>query len=225
MHELYNLLRLAHIAAGMIALFMAPGAMLTVKGGLWHRRWGKIYFWAMAVVAASALAMTLLKPNVFLLMTVLFAFYLAFRGYRALYHKRPGDGATVLDWSGLAVVGVGSVGLLAWAVSLLRQGTSFGWVGIVFGLIGGYHALIDGNDFLRPSGDKRAWFYKHMTSMLAAYIATVSAFSAVNFSFLPPLVRWLWPTVLGGIGITLWVAHYKRGNRASLQPETLSMTQ
>ena len=89
MHELYNLLRLAHIAAGGVALFMAPGAILIVKGGLWQRRWGKIYFWAMAVVAASALAMTLLKPNVFLLMIALFAFYLAFRGHCALYHKRP----------------------------------------------------------------------------------------------------------------------------------------
>ena len=68
---------------------MAPGAILIVKGGLWQRRWGKIYFWAMAVVAASALAMTLLKPNVFLLMIALFAFYLAFRGYCTLYHKRP----------------------------------------------------------------------------------------------------------------------------------------
>ena len=68
---------------------MAPGAMLIVKGGLRQRRWGKIYFWAMAVVAASALAMTLPKPNVFLLMIALFAFNLAFRGYCTLYHKRP----------------------------------------------------------------------------------------------------------------------------------------
>jgi hypothetical protein len=31
-------LRSIHIAAGMIALFVAPGAMLTVKGGPAHRR-------------------------------------------------------------------------------------------------------------------------------------------------------------------------------------------
>ena len=37
MHELYNLFRPAHIAAGGVALFMAPGAMLIVKGGLWQR--------------------------------------------------------------------------------------------------------------------------------------------------------------------------------------------
>jgi uncharacterized membrane protein len=44
-----------HILAGTVALFVAPGALLTVKGGLAHRRWGKIYFWAMTVVAVTAL--------------------------------------------------------------------------------------------------------------------------------------------------------------------------
>ena len=32
--------RLIHIAAGMLALGVAPVAMLTVKGGSTHRRWG-----------------------------------------------------------------------------------------------------------------------------------------------------------------------------------------
>ena len=55
-----------------------------------------------------------------------------------------------------------------------------------------------------------------MTRMLAAYITTVSAFSAVNFMFLPPVVRWLWPTVIGTIGITIWVRHYRK--RFASQP-------
>jgi hypothetical protein len=44
-----------HILAGTIALLVAPIALLTVKGGPTHRRWGKVYFWAMAVVAVTAL--------------------------------------------------------------------------------------------------------------------------------------------------------------------------
>jgi hypothetical protein len=50
----------------------------------------------------------------------------------------------------------------------------------------------------------------HLRRMLAAYIATVSAFSVVNFSFLPPVVRWLWPTVIGTAGIALWKRYYRR---------------
>ena len=45
-----------HILCGGVALFVAPGAMLARKGGAWHRRWGKVYFWAMAAVAANAMA-------------------------------------------------------------------------------------------------------------------------------------------------------------------------
>ncbi len=46
-----TVLRWIHIAAGALALGLAPLAMLTVKGGPAHRLWGKIYFWSMAVVA------------------------------------------------------------------------------------------------------------------------------------------------------------------------------
>src|SRR2546422_11713607 len=91
-------LRTIHTAGGMMALFVAPGAMLTVKGGPAHRRWGKIYFWAMATVAVTALVLAAWRPNYFLLMVAVFSFYLAFSGYRALYHKRPGL-VGPLDWT------------------------------------------------------------------------------------------------------------------------------
>jgi hypothetical protein len=41
----------------------------------------------------------------------------------------------------------------------------------------------------------------------------VTAFSVVNFQFLPPLVRWLWPIALGVPAIVIWVAGYKRQAR------------
>jgi uncharacterized membrane protein len=43
-----------HITAGATAFLMAPLALATAKGGKAHRRWGKIYFWAMAVVGSTA---------------------------------------------------------------------------------------------------------------------------------------------------------------------------
>ena len=46
-----------HILNGIVALICAPIALATAKGGRAHRRWGKIYFWAMAVVAVTALAL------------------------------------------------------------------------------------------------------------------------------------------------------------------------
>ena len=45
---------------------------------------------------------------------------------------------------------------------------------------------------------------------LASYIAIVTAFSVVNATFLSLLNRWLMPTVIGSVGITLWVVLYTR---------------
>ena len=55
-----------------------------------------------------------------------------------------------------------------------------------------------------------------MGNMLGAYIATVSAFSVVNFTVLPPIVRWLWPTAVGVPLIILWIRHDRRGSRKDL---------
>jgi uncharacterized membrane protein len=51
-----QILRWIHISSGFAAFFIAPVALLTVKGGVVHRRWGKIYFCAMVVSTLTALA-------------------------------------------------------------------------------------------------------------------------------------------------------------------------
>ena len=93
--------RLLHITAGTIALFVAPIAMLTVKGGPTHRRWGKVYFWAMAGVALTAVVLAVWRPVVFLALLAVSSFYAAFSGYRVLYRKRPEEGerAIPVDWA------------------------------------------------------------------------------------------------------------------------------
>ena len=94
-------LRWIHISAGTLALVLAPLAMLTVKGGRAHRRWGQIYFWSMAVVAATAAVLALWRPQIFLALLAVFSFYLAFTGNRSLWRKRPahGERATAADWA------------------------------------------------------------------------------------------------------------------------------
>src|SRR4029434_2865808 len=81
-------------------------AMLTHKGGWRHRRCGKIYFWAMAGVALTAVVLSLYRPNLFLLLLAVFSFYQAFSGYRVLSRKLPHQGqrATPLGLSGAVTV-------------------------------------------------------------------------------------------------------------------------
>jgi uncharacterized membrane protein len=76
-----------HIAFGFAAFFVAPIALLSAKGGTTHRRWGRVYYWSMVVVASTAMLLSLYRPNYFLAFVSVFSFYLAFRGYRALKRK------------------------------------------------------------------------------------------------------------------------------------------
>jgi len=83
-------------------------------------------------------------------------------------------------------------------------------VAIVFGVIGVAFAASDIWNFMHPPADKNFWWYAHMGGMIGSYIAAVSAFSVVNFHFLPTAVRWLWPSAIGVPGIFIWVGYYQR---------------
>ena len=96
-----------------------------------------------------------------------------------------------------------------------------GIVPVVFGVFG---MVLAGLDFWRfgwPPADRHAWWFAHMRGMLGSYIATVTAFSVVNFTFLPTAVRWLWPIVVGTPLIAAWITYYRlrfrRGASAPVQ--------
>src|ERR1700735_1184332 len=101
-----------HIAMGAVAFVCAPVALATVKGGRMHRRWGKIYFWAMAGVAGTAVFLSIMLPILFLVLVAVFIFYAAFSGYRILYLKALTRGGKphFVDWlaAGLTFVSSGA---------------------------------------------------------------------------------------------------------------------
>jgi hypothetical protein len=190
-----------------VALIIAPLAMMTVKGGLWHRRWGKIYFRAMAGVALTAAFMCWLRSGLFLFLIAIFSFYLALTGYRVLGRKKPEDKPPLFDVGIAMVMALTGGGLIFLG---LLDNNSERWVRIVFGVISLRLWLMDIFRLFKPRQDKRAWMFDHMTRFLGAYIATVTAFSVVNFQFLPYFWRWLWPTMFGILGIIIWRRHYAK---------------
>ena len=202
-----------HVLGGTVALVVAPVAMLTVKGGPAHRRWGAVYYWAMAAVALSALVLSLWRPNPFLTLVAVFSFYFAFRGRRVLGRKRPefGERAAALDWAAAVATAAASGALLV--LGVVQPGAVWvrlGTVAVVFGAVGLALSGLDLWRFVRPPADRNAWWFAHMAGMLGSYLTALTAFSVVNLTFLPGTVRWLWPTVLGTPLIALWIAYYKR---------------
>jgi hypothetical protein len=212
MDTVLDALRVVHIAAGFGALGLAPIAMATAKGGAAHRRWGKVYYRAMAVVAITAVVLGVARPNLFLTLIAVFSFYSAFSGYRVLQRKRPEvTPPAVLDWAMAVATLLGSAALIV--LGILAPTPMWRQVSTVSVMLGGLGTALAGRDlyaFVRPPSDRMAWWSSHMGGMLGSYIAVMTAFSVVNFTFLPLTVRWMWPSWIGTPLIALWIASYNR---------------
>lgn len=212
---LNGLLRL-HWLAGSVALVVAPLAMGVRKGGRWHRRWGRSFVLAMFIVCVSAVVVALHRGNALMALLAVFSFHLTAAGWRALYLKRlhKGQRPAAIDWVLHGTAGIMNFCLLLWGVGgmvLYHTDDPRHILFAVFGAIGTLLVLRYARQFFKRRHDRHEWFYDHVTGMLAGYIATVSAFSAVNLSgHLPGLVAWLWPTVVGTPAIFLLVRHYRR---------------
>ncbi len=205
-----------HAAAGTLALGVAPIAMLVQKGGTWHRRWGKAYFYSMVVVCATAIFLAIAHPERFWLSLVaVFSFHMVASGYRSLYLKKLHEGLkpAALDLWLHGIAGLLNGALLIWGLSHLLMGKHDlkAILFSVFGLIGSFMVFMNLQRFYKRKHDKREWFFAHITGMLGGYIATVSAFSAVNITMIRPVwLQWLWPTLVGTPLIVLWSMYYRR---------------
>jgi hypothetical protein len=212
---LIDVFRKVHVLAGFIALVVAPLAMFASKGGDWHRRWGKLFVWAMAFVVVTAIVLGIMTENFLMAMVAVFSFHMVASGYRSLYLKKLHEGqkpqkADMLIQGTAAVI---NGGLFLWAISLMMLGFKFQKVIIffVFGAIGLLMVFSNFHRFYKRSHDKQEWLYGHMTGFLGGYIATVSAFSAVTLDMIQPVwLQWLWPTIIGSPLIAYWVRYYKK---------------
>ena len=168
----------------------------------------------MGVVAATALPMSLYRPVLFLALVAVFSFYAAFSGYRVLKLKDLAHGgrAKPIDWS---------AGVFTFATSAALAG--LGWfrpdvmhmpriVPVLFGVLGMRLAWKEMHSFVRKPTEKMFWWYTHLGNFIGSYIAAWSAFSVTVVAGLtgPPVILWVWPTLVGVPAIVATTAYYKR---------------
>ena len=201
METFFTVNRYIHILAGFMGFFVAPVALAVRKGGPAHRRWGQVFFWAMAVAGTTALVGAQHIHSLFLLLTAVFSLYMAAFGYRSLYLKHLAWDAqvAVVDW---VTAGLGLVVFLATvAYAVLARNIPVG----VFGGIGAVTAARQLRGYANAGRwIKNQWLLNHISGFLASYIAAVSAFSATSLHFIPFPFNFLWPTALGVPAIAWW---------------------
>lgn len=225
-HELIVTL---HFLAGAMALaaFWLPA--LSRKGGTLHRRAGTVYVWAMWIIVATALPLSLRALLLgqwvigsflgYLVVITATALYLGIRALRTR-RQQPAylDGRyRLLAWLNLAS------GALILGLGLLHQV----WLLAGFSLIG----LLSGIDMLRtlrtPPSDPRYWLREHLGGMIGTGMAAHVAFLNFGAMRLIPgfdlggwgMLAWFVPVALGTAAIIWASGHYapagKRDKRAT----------
>jgi uncharacterized membrane protein len=197
-----------HIFAGFTSLVTGLVPMFSKKGGEAHILWGKVYYWAMFVVAITAIIRFQMKLNlIFLSGIAVFSFYNTFTGVR-LIRRKENPKPEFIDWFGCILMIICSFLMLYFSYIAYKNGSSFYTILFaIFGLFMCFMALEDlrvfmgkkeiDNDVPVPT---RYWFQNHISRMGGSYIATVTAFLVVNNPpQIPGLVVWIAPGVIGGI--------------------------
>jgi len=163
-----------HILCGSLGFVLAPVALLTVKDGKAHRRWGLVYFYAMAGVAVSAIVMAVYRPLLFLALVAIFSFYNAFLAYRVLGQKAAYRGERAvrpLDWIAAACTFLASLMLVACGIFRPVLIQNLAGPAILFGGLGMALAGRAMWGFTRRPREKMFWWYEHLQGMLGSYIA------------------------------------------------------
>lgn len=221
---MYNIFLTVHITVGFIALITGLTVIFAPKGKTVHIKAGRVYFWSMLGVAVTAILLSLMRINLFLLLIALFSFYLAWSGYRAVRWKNKvlPPKIALFDWVvvpfmlliGIAMAGLALAGIAGFSLPSKLADTSF--ILLLFGVI--FMFLASRNLVMKlngPSSNTSNWIYEHIQGMLAAYIATCTAFLVVNGSFLPAFVAWTAPTFIGSILIAYFLRKYRRAGKSA----------
>ncbi|RFP66094.1 hypothetical protein D0N36_05055 [Hymenobacter lapidiphilus] len=199
--------RWLHIAAGFTGFFVAPVALVVRKGGTAHRRWGRVFFWAMLVAGSTALVSASLNGLTFLLLTGIFSLYLAQFGYRSLHHKGMGQSQRpeLYDWTSVLL----GLSIFAGTLGYGLLSRPFNPVVVMFGGIGLFLTVRQLQGFRRPGPwPAGQWLRNHISGFMGAYIAAISAFSATNLRFIPFPLNFLWPTLVF-VPLLIWLQrHY-----------------
>lgn len=208
---LFDVVLWLHILAGVGALLAGLGAILTAKGRPRHNASGRVYVGSMAFVVVSAIPLSVRIDSRFLLAIAVFSGYLVASGYRVIMRRRQRyTDPQPVDYAlhGLMLVTAAAM-IIGGGYGRLTGTMPLGEVLVVFGLIGGLLAWRE-LDTLRSEQTARAgWVARHIAFMGGGYIATVTATVTVNLTMLPPVLRWLGPTLVGVPLIVLAIRRYQ----------------
>lgn len=206
MEQLITYAIYTHAFLGGVGLISGIGSMIVKKGSTPHKKMGKLFSIGMIGSASISLPIAWMPghENLFLFLIGLFTIYLVLAGNRSLTFKpKIKKKAAVTDLAisfgmlvfSLVMLGLGAYGLIAAVANSVLY--------LVFGGFGLFLTIRDFMFFKRFKDTKNDWLLNHITRMMAALIASITAFIVAGLG-IGSLVAWILPSVLGTLYITYW---------------------
>jgi len=168
--------------------------MLSTKGQYFHRKFGRFFFYSMTGVFITAMPLAFIAKSLFLFLISIFSYYLAFSGWR--YAKNRDGLPAKLDWAVGMVMLATSLTMIVFGGYHFYSNSYKSNVLLVFGVIGSIFSFTDLKDFRSGGVTGNLRIVKHLSAMLGATIAALTAFLVTNFVVQPAIILWLAPTVV-----------------------------
>lgn len=215
MDALFTFFLIVHIVNGATGLTAGTINLIRRKGDPLHKRVGVIFAIAMLLTGSSAIVLSILHPNHFLLIVGIFTIYMVSTGYRYIRLRLAAvdNDPKTLDWILTGLMGITAVAFIAFGAWQLYAKVIFGIVYLTFGVIGLFFVRSDLKNYRGKAEHRNYWLLAHLQRMTGAYIAALTAFLVVNannFTFaIPGYVYWLLPTAILTPLIVLWSRNYQ----------------
>lgn len=212
MENLALVLIYIHAFFGGIGLISGIAAITLKKGSKPHKRSGKVFSYAMITSSLVSLVIARMPghENLFLFLIGVFTIYLVLAGNRALTLKsKTKSSADMTDKAISGVMLAASVMMLIIGIlQLIRNTGGNELLFIFFGGFGLYMTLKDFHTFRTFKERKNAWLKSHLGRMIAALIASITAFMVAGLH-IQTLIAWMLPSIIGTGYIAYWNSRMK----------------
>ncbi len=202
--DFFQVLLYIHIIGGGLSLLVGLLILFLEKGNKRHVLLGNIFYWSLLCSSTMAIPMSIMHTNTFLLLIGIWTLYMLITGKRFLHIKKSID-VTKLDWGISYAMLVVAIVFITLGIYVIAHENSFGFVVVVFGVIGLLFVNNDIKAYRGKSKVKNFGLMIHIQRMMGAMIASITAFIVVNNTILPAILAWLLPTVCLVPLIIYWV--------------------
>lgn len=204
MEQTIKILIYIHAFFGGLGLITGIISIFVKKGGLNHKKAGKIFSYSIIISSLISLFVARLPnhKNLFLFLIGIFTIYLVLAGNRALTLRSKNKA----DWKDKVISGtmlIVSTGMVLLGILGLVQQIDNSILYLFFGSFGAFLTLRDFHTFKIFTQKKNAWLINHLGRMNGALIASITAFFVAGLN-IQTIFIWFVPTILGTFYIIFW---------------------